>query len=232
MVNRIKAKSGGNNVFIAFESAEGPDAALAANPKALTLNGEVLDVSRPHIKSELNKRTIVIGLIGRNAKKEEIIEHFKSCGVVESVNFSNNRNLPTAYLRFKSVDSVPKALKLHGSEFNSRFITVREESYKNKEMKTPGCTLTIMNTGNHESYKADVIEKIFKKHGDLIDLDVVCTRSIIAFATYQTAEQAQKAMKQLDGKVVGDLEIKLEAYHYTSSARTILVTNLAIGKCN
>ncbi|XP_034485110.1 DNA-binding protein modulo isoform X2 [Drosophila innubila] len=229
VVNRIKTKTGGNNVIIAFESAEGPESALAAKPKALTLNGQVLHVSRPHSKNELNERTIVIGLIGPNANKEQITEHFKSCGAVESVNFSNNRNLPTAYLRFKSVDSIPKALKLHGSEFNSRFITVREESYKNKTLKSPKCTLTIVNTGNHESYKADVIEKMFKKHGDITDVDVVCTRGILAFVTYETAEQAQKAMKQLNGKTVGDLEIKLEPYHYTSSARTILVTNLANG---
>lgn len=231
VLNRIKTKAGGNNVVISFESAESAEAALAAKPKALTLNGQVLSLTPPLKKEDLNERTIVIGLIGPNTSKEQVIEHFKSCGEVENVNFSHNKALPTAYLRFKAVDSVPKALKLHGSEFNSRFITVREEAYKNKGLKSPGNTLTILNTGEHESYKSDVIEKIFKKHGDLKDVDVVCTRGILGFVTYETAEQAQKAMKQLNGKTVGDLEIKLEPYHYTSSARTILVTNLANGKC-
>lgn len=227
IVNRIKTKAGGNNVIIAFESPEAVDAALAAKPKALTLSGQVVTVSRPHNKSELNERTVVVGLIGSNATKDKISEHFKSCGAIESVNFSNNRALPTAYVRFISVSSVPKALKLHGSEFQSRFITVREEAYKNKQLKSPSCTLTILNTGNHESFKPDTIEKIFKKYGEIVDIDTVCTRSVLAFVTYKTAEQAEKATKQLNGKTVSDLEIKLEPYHYSSSARTIIVLNLA-----
>ncbi|KAH8358556.1 hypothetical protein KR093_000894, partial [Drosophila rubida] len=226
VVNRIPTKAGGNNVVIAFQTAEAAEAALAAKPKALTLNGQLVNVSRPHNKVEQNERTVVLGLIGPNANKENITEHFKSCGDVESINFSNNRNLPHAYLRFKTLEAVEKALKLNGSEFNSRFITVRSESYKNKTVKKPDITLIVANTGKHESYKSDAIEKIFKKHGEITDIDVVCTRAILAFVTYETAEQTQKAFKSLNGKTVGDLEIKLEPYHYSSSVRSILVTNL------
>ncbi|KAL7727001.1 hypothetical protein ACLKA6_010044 [Drosophila palustris] len=229
VVNRIKTKAGGHSVVVAFESAEGPTAALAAKPKALTLNGQVVSVSRPHKKEDLNLRTIIIGLIGPNVTKEQVAEHFKSCGEVESVNFSNNSAHPTAFLRFESLDSVPKALKLHSTEFNSRFITVREESYKGKLLKSPACTLVLTQTGEHESYSSDAVEKIFKKYGDITDVDVVCSKAIFGFVTYQTAEQAQKAMKALNGKTVDDLTIKLEPYSLSSSARTILVSHLANG---
>ncbi|EDW67977.1 DNA-binding protein modulo [Drosophila virilis] len=229
VINRIKSKAGGNNLVIAFESAEGVDAALAAKEKALTINGQVVNVARPINKGDFPERTVVVGLIGANATKEQITEHFKGCGDIEAINFSNNRFLPTAYVRFVSVSSVPKALKLHDSEFQSRFITVREDSYKNKELKSPECTLTIANTGNYEHYKSETIEKIFKKHGEILDLDVVCTKTILGFVTYKTAEQSEKALKQLDGKTVGDLEIKLEKYRYSSCGRTIRVTNLAPG---
>lgn len=227
VVQRIKSKSGGNNLLLAFESAEGVAATMAAKPKDLTLNGKVVSVSPPLDKSEFNLRTVVVGLIGPSATKETVTEHFKDCGVIESVNFSNNRALPTAFVRFQSVDALPKALKLHGSELNSRFITVRDEGYKNKSLKSPDCTLTLANTGKHDSYKTDVVEKIFKKFGDLLDVDIVCTRSILGFVTFETAESAAKALKQLQGKTVGDLEIKLESYNFSSAARTVLVTNLS-----
>ncbi|KAH8310996.1 hypothetical protein KR044_003798, partial [Drosophila immigrans] len=229
MVNRIQTKAGGNNVSIAFESAESAQAAIAAKPKALTLNDHVVFVAPPFNKVEQNERTVCVGLIGPAATKEHLTEHFKSCGAIDAINFSNNRDLPHAYIRFKTLESATKALKLHGSEFNSRFITVRDESYKNKLLKKPKVTLTVTNTGSHESYKSDVIEKIFKKHGEVLDVDVVCTRGILAFVTYENEEQAQKAFKALNGKTVGDLEIKLEPYHYSSSARSILVTNLQTG---
>ncbi|XP_064551244.1 DNA-binding protein modulo [Drosophila montana] len=229
VVNRIKSKAGGNNLVIAFESAEAVNAALAAKEKALTLNDQVVNVSRPINKGDFSDRTVAVGLIGANATKEQISEHFKGCGAIEAINFSNNRLLPHAYVRFVSVSSVPKALKLHDSEFQSRFITVREDSYRNNDLKSPECTLIIANTGNYDHFKSETIEKIFKKHGEIIDLDTVCTKAVLGFVTYKTAEQSEKALKQLNGKTFGDLEIKVEAYRYSSSGRTIRVTNLAPG---
>ncbi|XP_017872849.1 PREDICTED: DNA-binding protein modulo [Drosophila arizonae] len=229
VINRIKSKAGGNNVAIAFESPESVQAALAAKEKALTLNGQVLTVSQAYNKNELNERTVVVGLIGATVTREQIIAHFQGCGEIETVNFSNNRALPSAYVRFASVSSVPKALKLQDSKLNNRFITVRQEAQKNKSIKSPACTLTLMNTGNHESYKTESIEKIFKKHGEIVDIDTVCTRTILAFVTYKTAEQAEKAQKNLNGKKVNDLDIKLESFQYSSSPRSIVVTNVAPG---
>lgn len=230
IVNRIKTKAGGNNLLISFASAEGAEAALAAKPKALTLGEQVLNVSRPLDKHDLNKRTVLVGLLGPNTSKEQVTEHFKECGAIESINFSNNRALPTAYVRFESVQSVAKAVELNGTQLNSRYITVREEVDKSKSLRSPDLTLLVMNTGNYESYKTEVVEGIFKKYGEIIDIDVVCTKSVLGFVTFKTAEEAQKAIKELNGKTIDGLEIKIQKYYYNSSARTVLVTNLANGK--
>lgn len=229
-MNRIKAKAGGNNLLISFESADAAEAALAAKPKALTLGDEVLKVSRPLDKHDLNQRTVVVGLLGPNTSKEQVTEHFQECGAIESINFSNNRALPTAYVRFELVQSVARAVELNGTQLNSRYITVREEVDKSKSRRSPELTLLVANTGNYESYKTETIEGIFKKYGEIIDIDVVCTKSVLGFITYKTSEEAQKAIKELNGKTIDGLEIKIQKYYYNSSARTVLVTNLASGK--
>ncbi|XP_022227062.1 DNA-binding protein modulo [Drosophila obscura] len=226
-VNRIKGKTEGNTVFIAFETSAAAEAALEAKEKALTFYGNVLVVGRPFNKDDLNNRTVAVALIGPKTTKEQLSAFFGKVGDVEAVNLSNNRSNPTAFVRFKSVDSMPKALKLHGSELNSRFITVREPSYKLNSKKSPERTLIVENGGKHESFKSDTIEKIFKKFGDIVDIDVVCTNHVLAFVSFKEPEQAAKALQQLNGKTVSDLELKLEQYTFNTSPRTVLVTNLA-----
>lgn len=230
IVNRLKTKAGGNSLQICFESAESAEAALAAKPKARTLNEQVLNVSRPLDSKDLSERTVVVGLLGPSTSKEQVTEHFKGCGEIENVNFSNNRALPTAYVRFVSLDAAAKALELNGSQLNSRYITVREGTDKKKTLRSPDLTLILTNTGNYESYKSEIVNTIFKKYGKIIDLDVVCTRSILAFVTYETADEAQKALKELNGKTIEGLQIKIQKFYYNSSVRTVLVTNLANGK--
>lgn len=230
VVNRIKTKAGGNSLQICFESAESAEAALSAKPKAVTLGEQVLNVSRPLDTKDLNERTVAVGLLGASTSKEQVTEHFKKCGEVEAVNFSNNRQTPTAYVRFVSLDSVAKALDLNGSQLNSRYITVREGNDKKKTLRSPDLTLLLTNTGAYESFKTETIETIFKKYGKIIDLDVVCTRSILAFVTFETAEETQKALKELNGKTIDGLQIKIQRFYYNSSVRTVLVTNLANGK--
>ncbi|ALC46576.1 mod [Drosophila busckii] len=229
IINRIKAKTGGNNAMVAFETEAGASAALAAKGKAVLLKGEPVTISRPLDKDETNARTVQLGLFSPETTKEELIAHFEDCGEVEAVTFSHNKLKPMAYLRFKSADAVAKAFKLNGSELKSRFITVREGKYNSRQYKNPERTLLVSNTGKHESYKMDVVEKIFKKHGKISDIDIVCTQNILAFVTYETAEETSAALKKLEGKTVDGLEIKLTRYNFSSSPLSILVTNLAKG---
>ncbi|XP_034662426.1 DNA-binding protein modulo [Drosophila subobscura] len=225
-VNRIKGKTDGNTVFIAFETSAAAKAALEAKEKALTFYGNVLAVARPFNRDDLNNRTVAVGLIGPKTTKEQLSAHFAKVGEVEAVNLSNNRSNPTAFVRFKTTDPMPEALKLHGSELNSRFISVREPSYKLNSKKSPERTLIVQNGAKHESFKSDVIEKIFKKFGEVEDIDVVCTNYVLAFVTFKEAKQAEKALQQLNGKTVSDLELNLEQYTFNTSPRTVLVTNL------
>ncbi|EDW81612.2 uncharacterized protein Dwil_GK12167 [Drosophila willistoni] len=228
VVNRIKTHSGTTIVQIAFETPEGADAAVDAQPKALTLNDNVLVVSRPFTRKETNALTVVVGLFGPLTTKTDLHEYFSKCGEINCINMSQNRTNPTAYVRFEAAESKENALKLHGTELNNRFITVKDEADK-KVTKTSECTITVENPNKLESYNSNTVEKIFKKYGELAGFELLCTASIFAFVTYKEAASAEKAKNALNNKTVGDLELKISNYVHQTSARTILVKNLAYG---
>lgn len=228
-VHRIKNKAGGNAAFIAFETAAGAAAALAAKPKALTLGGKVLNVTLSRDNSDLNSRTVIVGLFGSKVSTEDLKTFFEKVGEVEFANITANRYNPKAYIRFKSIDDVPKALKLHSTEFFSRFITVRPYAFWEKAVKTSELTLVLENVGKHESYSTDAIEKICKKFGDLDYVEVVCSNTVLAFVTYKQPESTIKALNQLNGTTVDNLVLKVS--RFDRSNKTILITNLAKGEC-
>ncbi|KAH8294158.1 hypothetical protein KR054_009069 [Drosophila jambulina] len=226
ILNRITDKKGQNKVIIAFETAAGAEAALAAKDKALTLGGKVVAVSQLRNKDESKELTVVVGLIGSRVTPEEIKAHFGQIGPVEAVTKSNNKANPKAFVRYTNASDAEKALKLHSTEFFSRFITVRPMVFKANSEKTPETTLILENVGKHESYSSDAIEKIFKKF-DVSFTDVVCSKMVLAFITFKKPEGATNALAQLGGKTVNNLELKLSRFQRTSSGRAILVTNLA-----
>lgn len=228
-VHRIKSRTKENTALICFETAAGAAAALAAKPKALTLGDKVLNVSLLRDGSDTNNRTVVVGLFGSMISKDDLKTFFEKVGAVESVVITANRSNPRAFVRFKSIDDIPKALELHNSELFSRFITVRPYSYWEKAAKSPELTLVLENVAKHESYNSDTIEKIFKKFGDLDSVDVVCTNTVLAFVVYKQPESATKAISELNGTTVDNLVLKVS--RYTRFNNTIKITNLALGEC-
>ncbi|XP_017099598.2 DNA-binding protein modulo [Drosophila bipectinata] len=222
-IQRLKSKLG-NNALVSFETAEGANAALAAQPKALTLNGKVLSVTLSRDTSDVNKRTVVVGLFGPKVTKEDLRTFFEKVGQVEEVVVTSNRNNPKAFVRFVSIDDIPKALKLHNSELFSRFITVRSHYHWQTAVKTPELTLVLDNTGKYESYNSDTIEKIFQKFGDIEFVEVVCTNSVLAFIKYKEPESITKALT-LNGTTVDNLVLKLSRFEVSN--KSILITNLA-----
>ncbi|KAH8357430.1 hypothetical protein KR084_001313 [Drosophila pseudotakahashii] len=225
-LNRFTSKNGFNSVIVAFETAAAAEAVLQAKPKSLTLGSNALIISQPKDKDVLNERTVVVSLFGPKVTTEELKASFEKVAPVESVSISSNRFNPKAFVRLASVDDIPKVLKLHSTELYSRFITVRPVSLKNA-LKTPEITLVVENLSKHESYSADALEKIFKKFGDVEDLDVVCSKTVLAFVTFKQAEAATKALAQLQGKTINNLELKLQRFERSSSGKAILVTNLS-----
>ncbi|XP_017073320.1 DNA-binding protein modulo [Drosophila eugracilis] len=224
-VHRITNKLGSNSVIVAFDTPAGAEAALQAKPKALTLGENVLTVSQAKDKEALNDRTVVVALFGPNVTKEDIKSFVEKVAPVEDVTLTANRLIPRAFVRLESVDDIPKVLKLHSTELFSRFITVRPVSFKALS-KSSELTLVVENVGKHESYSCDALEKIFKKCGELDYVDVVCSKTVLAFVTFKQPEGATKAIAQLQGKTVNNVELKLKPYHVSSSGRAILVTNL------
>ncbi|XP_016931278.4 DNA-binding protein modulo [Drosophila suzukii] len=225
-VTRLPFKNGLNSVLIAFDTPAAAEAALQAKPKALTLGNRALTVSQPKDRETLNKRTVVVGLIGPKVTTEELKAFFEKVAPVESVTLSGNRLNPKAFVRLVSVDDIPKVLKLHSTELYSRFITVHPMSVKSA-LKTGELTLVVENLGKHESYNADALEKIFKKFGEVDYLDVVCSKTVLAFVTFKQPEAATKALDQLQGKTVNNLELKLLRFERSTSGKAILVTNLS-----
>ncbi|XP_017007791.1 DNA-binding protein modulo [Drosophila takahashii] len=225
-LNRFVSKNGFSSVIIAFETAAAAEAVLQAKPKSLTLGSNALIISQPKDKDVLNERTVVVSLFGPKVTTEELKASFEKVAPVESVSLSSNRFNPKAFVRLASVDDIPKVLKLHSTELYSRFITVRPVSLKNA-LKTPELTLVVENVSKLESYSADALEKIFKKFGDVEDLDIVCSKTVLAFVTFKKAEATTKALAQLQGKTVNNLELKLQRFERSTSGKAILVTNLS-----
>ncbi|KAH8361117.1 hypothetical protein KR200_008015 [Drosophila serrata] len=225
VLNRITDKKGENKVIVAFETAAGAEAALAAKEKSLTLGGKVLAVSLLRDKNESDDLTVVVGLFGPHITYKEIKAHFEQIGPVELVTVSTNQNNPKAFVRYTNSEDAKKALKLHSTEFFSRFITVRPKLFRSYSDKSPETTLILENVGKHESFSTDVIEKIFKKF-DVDFVDVVCSKMVLAFITFKQPEGATNALAQLNGKTLSNLELKLARFQRTSSGRATLVTNL------
>ncbi|EDV52900.1 DNA-binding protein modulo [Drosophila erecta] len=228
-LQRFTNMNGNNSVLIAFGTSDGAEAVLQAKPKALTLGDHVLSVSQPRNKEENNERTVVVGLIGPNVTKEDLKTFFEKVAPVEAVTFSANRLNPKAFVRLASVDDIPKVLKLHSTELFSRFITVRRPLQQQSISRTSELTLVVENVGKHESYSSDTLEKIFKKFGDVEEIDVVCSKGVLAFVTFKQSDAATKALAQLDGKTVNKVEWKVHRFVRSSSGRAILVTNLTSG---
>ncbi|KAH8246918.1 hypothetical protein KR032_003885 [Drosophila birchii] len=225
IVSRLTDKTGQNKVIIAFETAAGAEAALAAKEKALTLGGNVVAVSLLRDRDETKERTVVVSLIGPRVTTDEIKAHFEQIGPVDAVTLSTNKGNPKAFVRYLTVSDAQNALKLHSTEFFSRFITVRPQVCKEYSEKTPETTLILENVDKHESYNSDAIEKIFKKF-DVHFTDVACSKQVLAFVTFKKAEGATNALAQLNGKTVNNLELKLSRFQRTSSGQATLVTNL------
>lgn len=228
ILNRFTSKNGANSALIAFETPAGPEAVMEAKPKALTFENHVLTVSRPRDKVSLNDRTVVVGLIGPKITTEDLKTYFEKVAPVEMVTISPNRFNPKAFVLLASADDVPKALKLHSTELFSRYITVRPVSPSAKE-RSSNNTIVVDNLGKHESYSAEALEKIFKKFGEVDEVDVVCSKTVLAFVSFKLSEAAAKALDQLQGKTVNKLELKLHRFERATSTRAILVTNLSSG---
>ncbi|EDW99279.1 DNA-binding protein modulo [Drosophila yakuba] len=222
-LQRFTNQNNGNTVLIAFKTPAGVENALQAKAKALTLGDNVLSVSLMRNKEEDNERTVTVGLIGTNVTKTDLKTYIEKVAPVESVTFSANRLNPKAFVRLVSVDDVPKVLKLHSTELFSRFITVCPLK-QNTITRTSEHTLIIENVGRHESYSSDALEKIFKKFGDVKEVDVLCSKQVLAFVTFKESDAATKALAEVDGKTINNVEFKV--HRFADRGRSILVTNL------
>ncbi|KAI9476788.1 Nucleolar protein 12 [Coemansia sp. RSA 989] len=108
--------------------------------KALQLNGT--EFEDKHIRVDIasndkahdSKRSVFVGNLDFAAEEEELWKHFGSCGTVENVRIirdaKTNLGKGFAYVQFADRASVSLALKLNGTEVNSRKLRVMRSNEK------------------------------------------------------------------------------------------------------
>ncbi|KAJ2450946.1 Nucleolar protein 12 [Coemansia sp. RSA 2336] len=108
--------------------------------KALQLNGT--EFENKHIRVDIasndkvhdSKRSVFVGNLDFAAEEEELWNHFGSCGTVENVRIirdaKTNLGKGFAYVQFADRAAVSLALKLNGTEVNSRKLRVMRSNEK------------------------------------------------------------------------------------------------------
>ncbi|KAJ1665062.1 Nucleolar protein 12 [Coemansia sp. RSA 1813] len=121
------------NAYVEFADAE------SAN-KARKLNATIFD--EKHIRVDLAsneksydmKRSAFVGNLDFAAEEEDLWKHFEACGSVESVRIVRDSKTSLGkgfgYVQFTDRAAVVLALKLNGSELNSRKLRVQRGSEK------------------------------------------------------------------------------------------------------
>ncbi|KAJ2160438.1 Nucleolar protein 12 [Coemansia sp. RSA 552] len=121
------------NAYIEFKDEE-------AATKALELNGAEFQDRHLRVDSANNdkpydmKRSVFVGNLDFAAEEEDLWKHFGSCGTVENVRIirdaKTNMGKGFAYVQFADRADVGLALKLAGTEVNSRKLRVQRASEK------------------------------------------------------------------------------------------------------
>ncbi|KAI7825888.1 hypothetical protein BX661DRAFT_184351 [Kickxella alabastrina] len=129
------------NAYVEYTSEE-------SATKALELNGTVFQEKHLRIdlasnaKAHDSKRSIFVGNLDFAAQEEELWTHFGTCGTVENVRIirdaRTNIGKGFGYVQFDDRAAVALALKLNGTEINSRKLRVERGSDKVSKEKKGG----------------------------------------------------------------------------------------------
>ncbi|KAJ2358204.1 Nucleolar protein 12 [Coemansia erecta] len=132
--------------------------------KALELNGT--EFQDKHIRVDLAnndkehdmKRSVFVGNLDFAAEEEDLWRHFGTCGAVSNVRIirdsKTNLGKGFAYVQFADRASVALALKLNGTEVNSRKLRVQRASEKATKGKQPAENKTASVTNAFEGTRS------------------------------------------------------------------------------
>jgi len=105
----------------------------AAKVKQLTEQGD-----DPH-REEVNKRSVYVGQVEYGATREELQDHFKSCGQISRVTIwvdkFSGKPKGFAFVEFASVKSIKASLLLNGSLFRGRQLEVKQKRSPWRQLK-------------------------------------------------------------------------------------------------
>lgn len=228
---------GGCVANLVFKTEKGAKAALE-DKNSITVLGNRVKVSlkkerKKQVTADIDyERSVYIRNITKDTTEEDIEEHFKSCGEIEMVKLMSHRTVHAAYVVFKELSSVYAALKLHNTILNDVNVLVArniaESNRKWTERYDEKRTLKLANKQQLQNIESKKLESILKKYGAIEQLDILCSSNVLAMVTYETEEDAEKAL-ELNGKKIKDIEFVVDHYRPVYKT-TIFVSNLPRGK--
>lgn len=167
-----------------------------------------------------NARRIFLGNLSYQANEESICDFFEQCGKIENIHFVTDKQTGTwygsAFVRFQSVDAVPKALALNGELFLRRPIKIGACNKGvvqpiRKPLRVPpmrdrpaGCT-TIFVGGLPEDVTDDDMWKAFNACGEITDVRYVTDPNTGEFRRCAFVEFKQEAATKAAASIHGTL---------------------------
>ena len=164
--------------------------------------------------------------LGQRIKAKDLEEFFSSVGKVREVRLiqdkHSGRSKGIAYVEFKALESIPLALGLSGQRLLGVPIMVQPtQSEKNKvaaaqlSLQQAALGPTKLYVGSlHENITEEMLKGIFSPFGRITSVEIVKDAATgrsqgYAFVTFTEAENAKRAMDQLNGFEIAGKAIKL-----------------------
>ncbi|KAI7907931.1 uncharacterized protein BX663DRAFT_492468 [Cokeromyces recurvatus] len=175
------------------------------------------------------KYTIFVGGLKYEATEEDIKKHFESCGEIVEVrlrmdNNATNKNKGFCHIDFATKEGKEAALKLSETEFMGRSIRCDSadgnDRRRNKdENYSPRSNKVFVANLNHdydEEAHRNALKEHFEKFGTIVgDIRLPYNRETgalkgIAYVSFETPEQAEAAVKGMNGVEVNGRPLRTD----------------------
>ncbi|CEP09546.1 hypothetical protein [Parasitella parasitica] len=159
-----------------------------------------------------NGATVWVGQLSFDATSENIREHFGPCGEISDVRLrldpNTGRSRGFAHIDFAEMSGKTAAMKLDGTEFMGRTIKVDNATPatpRGKDTNFGPKTNTVFMANLAHSLNEDNIREAFEKFGTIVgDIRLPFNRETgkirgIAYVEFETEDQAEAAVKEMNG---------------------------------
>ncbi|KAL3860328.1 hypothetical protein ACJMK2_010467 [Sinanodonta woodiana] len=165
---------------------------------------------------ERDARTVFCMQLSARIRPRDLEEFFSSVGKVRDVRLitdnKTRRSKGIAYIEFQDTESVPLAMGLNNQKLLGVPIIIQPSQAEKNRMSNPTTLVTKGNTGPmrlyvgslHFNITEDMLRGIFEPFGKVEDIKLIRDHETgrsqgYGFITFQNAEDAKKALEQLNG---------------------------------